>query len=42
MRLEHENDYANKGVAGAGLGLGSPVQHSAFLTVASETLVLAV
>lgn len=22
MRLEHENDYANKGVAGAGLGLG--------------------
>lgn len=22
MRLEHENNYANKGVAGAGLGLG--------------------
>lgn len=22
MRVEHENDYANKGVAGAGLGLG--------------------
>ena len=22
MRLEHDNDYANKGVAGAGLGLG--------------------
>ena len=22
MRMEHENNYANKGVAGAGLGLG--------------------